>query len=152
MQRAQRKRKRRSIENDFCQLHPSEQSEIVAAMKASLQKEVIVAPSRRRSPTNSRPRPKLGVGGSKDHQSKKPSKRKQRERVTRKETIAADEEDVCHWLQCDACGKWRRCPLSMKDAATKGNKPWVCNMNSWSRGRNTCDKEEEAMVRVHNLC
>ncbi|CBZ53448.1 putative CW-type zinc finger domain-containing protein [Neospora caninum Liverpool] len=42
-----------------------------------------------------------------------------------------------HWVQCDACNKWRRAPTEIK------SDKWFCSMNTWAPQFASCDAPEE---------
>ena len=51
--------------------------------------------------------------------------------------VAADEP--LEWVGCDACGKWRKIPLSIAEALGDDDE-WVCKMNP-----------DEAMAKLFDL-
>ena len=51
------------------------------------------------------------------------------------------ESEIIHWVQCEACYKWRRLPEGYSKQAVK--KKFLCN---YSKG-NTCETSEESWRR-----
>ncbi|KAH9303948.1 hypothetical protein KI387_008352 [Taxus chinensis] len=86
----------------------------------------------------------------KAHISKEADTQSLPEQFTTKDPVAGSSLGFDDWVCCDACEKWRLCPIGLKLSPLP--KKWLCHMMFWLPGMNRCDvPQEETTQAIYNL-
>lgn len=84
--------------------------------------------------------------GAGPESAKKKKKRRRREGKESDGDESDQESDENNWVQCDACGKWRILPSSVKASSLPD--AWYCHLNIYDPKRNNCSALEQTPKQV----